>query len=266
LINLRRKGKMAALIIPTAEPFFFPGNRTACLLVHGFTGTPKEMRWLGEYLAGEGYTVLGVRLAGHATQPRDMTRTRWKDWVACVEDGWHQLQGNADRIFVMGLSMGGVLSLYHASQFPVAGVVAMSTPYDMPVSKLQRFIKPYARALASVMPFMSKGPDVWFNPEAEAEHVCYPRDPVRAGLELDLLLGAMRDSLSQVSAPTLLMHSRDDPAVLPEHMPKIYDALGSEDKEMVWVEKSGHVITRDGDRERVFRTAAEFVRRVSRVG
>jgi len=42
------------MIIPTAEPFYFPGNKIGCLLVHGFTGTPKEMRWMGEYLGSSG--------------------------------------------------------------------------------------------------------------------------------------------------------------------------------------------------------------------
>ena len=65
-------------IIPTAEPFFFPGQgenaRIGCLVTHGFTGAPKEMRWLGEYLHRQGYTVCGMRLAGHATRPADMVR------------------------------------------------------------------------------------------------------------------------------------------------------------------------------------------------
>jgi len=54
-------------IISTAEPFFFLGDRSklACLLIHGFTGAPKEMRWMGEYLNERGHTCLGVRLTGH---------------------------------------------------------------------------------------------------------------------------------------------------------------------------------------------------------
>ena len=44
-------------IIPTAEPFFIPAGPTGCLLIHGFTGSPKEMRWMGEYLAREGISM-----------------------------------------------------------------------------------------------------------------------------------------------------------------------------------------------------------------
>jgi carboxylesterase len=86
-------------IIPTAEPFFFPGKQTTlgCLLIHGFTGAPKEMRLMGKFLAERGYTSLGVRLAGHATHPDDMIRTRYTDWLASVEDGYAMLRDSVER-------------------------------------------------------------------------------------------------------------------------------------------------------------------------
>ena len=60
------------LLLPGGEPFFLPGGSTGCLLIHGFTASPQEMRRLGEHLAGEGHTVLGLRLPGHASTPPDM--------------------------------------------------------------------------------------------------------------------------------------------------------------------------------------------------
>jgi len=39
------------LTIPSAEPFLHVGDRVGCLIVHGFTGTPYEMRPLGDYLS-----------------------------------------------------------------------------------------------------------------------------------------------------------------------------------------------------------------------
>jgi esterase/lipase len=51
------------------KEFYFKGNNTGVLLIHGFTGTPSEMRLLGEYLAKKGYTVKGILLKGHEAAP-----------------------------------------------------------------------------------------------------------------------------------------------------------------------------------------------------
>jgi esterase/lipase len=142
-------------IIPTAEPFFFTGKpgKPGCLLTHGFTGAPKEMRWMGETLNREyGFTCLGIRLAGHATHPEDMIRSRYTDWMASVEDGYHLLRGTAKKIFLIGLSMGGILSLLMSTKLEVKGVVAMSTPYKLPDDPRLRYIE----LIAQFLPFMPK--------------------------------------------------------------------------------------------------------------
>ena len=88
---------------------------------------------MGEYLSKKGFTVLGVRLAGHATYPEDMRRSSWRDWIASVEDGITLLRGVCPQtVYTIGLSMGGALSLIAASRYPIDGAVAISTPYDMP--------------------------------------------------------------------------------------------------------------------------------------
>lgn len=263
---------MIPRLIPTAEPFFFPGGPTGCLLVHGFTGTPKEMRWMGEFLSAEGYTVTGVRLAGHATRPEDMLRTRWQDWLASVEDGWHMLNSALTytpaaqrRIFVFGLSMGGVLALILASQryakrCPVAGVVAMSTPYALP----HDWRIPYLRLFSLIHPEEDKGPPDWHNPDAAQDHIDYPAYPTRSIAELRDLLAEMRSLLPQVLAPTLLIHSKEDSGVSPENMDLIYQHLGTPNKQKLWVENSGHVITREPERQTVFQAATAFMDRLNR--
>ncbi len=245
-------------IIPTAEPFFFPGGPTGCLLVHGFTGTPKEMRWLGEYLAQNGCTVLGIRLPGHATCPEDMLRVRWQDWLASVVDGWNLLHGSTERIFVMGLSMGGVLSLLFGARYPVAGIVAMSTPYELPRDPRL----PYLPLLKWLVPRVPKGPPDWRNLEAAQDHIDYPFFPTGAILQLRDLVAEMRQALPQITAPVLLVHSKDDAGVPPENAQAIYDHLLTGDKELVWVENSGHVIIREPQRMKVFQAACDFVNRV----
>jgi len=256
-----------AHIIPSAEPFFLPGDRSksACLLLHGFTGTPKEMRWLGEFLNRHGFTCLGPRLSGHATIPEDMIRSNYTDWIASVEDGYHLLRGIADQIYLVGLSMGGVLSLLLSARLAprVRGVVAMSTPYKLPDDPRLRHIELIARAV----PFMPKSDEEpgagWFDREAWKDHVSYPQNPVRSIGELNKLLGEMRAALPQVTVPVLLMHSKDDRYVLPENMEHIYaDLVNASDRTKLYVTGSGHVVPRDAARQQVFQTALEFIQRV----
>ena len=251
------------MIIPTAEPFFFPGNKIGCLLTHGFTGSPKEMRWLGEYLAEQGFTVLGVRLAGHATNPEDMIRTRYPDWMHSVEDGYHLLKGHVDQVVLVGLSMGGVLSLLMATKLNVAGVIAMSAPYKLDDPRIQ-----YAKAASRTVKFIPKGDDEpgsgWFDKDAWRGQVSYPENPVRSVAELDALMAEMRAALPTLNVPTLLVHSRNDTYVPQDSMDNIYAALTLTDKEKMWVTQSGHVIPREPAKAEVFPKIADFVRRITK--
>ncbi len=250
-------------IIPTAEPFLLPGNKVGCLLIHGFTGAPKEMRWMGEFLNHEhGFTCLGIRLAGHATRPKDMIRSRWTDWTASVEDGYNLLCGLTDHIYLVGLSMGGVLSLLMSTRLKVRGVVAMSTPYQMPEEHPAWQIKLYSYFRA----YMPKSREVpgssWFDKAAYKEQVSYPLNPIRSAAELKILLDRMRVALPKVYVPVLLMHSKDDGYVLPENLEHIYSDLGTSDKTKLYLTGSGHVVPRDAARETAFKAAAEFIHRI----
>ena len=245
-------------VIPTAEPFLFLGDDVGILLVHGFTGTPKEMRTMGEFFAGKGKTVLGVRLPGHATQPEDISGKRWQDWVQAVEDGYHMLRCAGRQVFVMGLSMGGILTLVTAARLPVKGAVAMSTPYIL--SEDPRLN--YAEYLAPVMPEVPKGPPDWHDQAMAQVHVEYPKFPTRGLAEVRDLLKVMRAGLPEIRVPVLLVHSQNDGSVPPSNAQRIYAELGTQDKSLLMVEDSGHIVTRDQEREKVFEAALAFVNRL----
>ena len=218
---------------------------------------------MGEYLNQQGYTCLGVRLAGHATTPEDMIVSNWTHWVASVEDGFHLLRSMTDKIILVGLSMGGVLSLLMAPQLDVAGVVAMSTPYKLPDDPRLRHID----WIAKMIPYMPKSDEEpgagWFDKEAFKEHISYPQNPVRSIGQLNKLLGEMRVALPKVRVPVLLIHSKDDRYVLPENMEMIFaDLKNTSDKTKVYITGSGHVVTRDAARHQVFELARDFIRRI----
>ena len=94
------------MIIEGAEPFLMKGGSEGILLIHGFTGVPAELLLMGKFLNRAGYTVLGVRLAGHATNELNLMKTNNEDWFNSVLDGYALLSGLCEKIFVAGHSMG----------------------------------------------------------------------------------------------------------------------------------------------------------------
>ncbi|HZK55502.1 MAG TPA: alpha/beta fold hydrolase [Desulfosporosinus sp.] len=124
----------------SVEPFYFPGKRVGCLLIHGFSGAPAEMRFMGERLAEAGWTVLGILLSGHGTTPEQRAETSWEDWAKDVEVGVKELRKSCDTVIGIGLSMGGLLALHLATLGLVDGIVAMNAPMvageNLPVDAL----------------------------------------------------------------------------------------------------------------------------------
>lgn len=249
-------------IVPGSEPFFFPGGSIGCLLLHGFTSMPEEMLWLGQDLARRGHSVLGARLAGHGTHPQDLARTRFRDWLISVEEGLALLQGAAERVFVVGQSMGGLLALLAAAHYPLDGAVAMATPYTPTVEGPS----PLVRLVGRLRPTVRKE-NVDFHPELglrrEADYPAYAVYPSRIYGEVVALRREVAAALPLVRVPVLLLQSRDDGLIPPDSMEGIYDALGTEEKEKVWFEGVGHSMARDPGRQPVFDAIAAFLERIA---
>ena len=115
-------------MINGGESFFMKGGSSGVLLIHGFTGLPAELFLLGEFLNRKGYTVLCMRLAGHGTNEDDLMRTNKGDWFNSVLDGFYILRGACEKIFVVGHSMGGLLTLKLSSERDVSKIVTLAAP------------------------------------------------------------------------------------------------------------------------------------------
>src|SRR5690349_6643901 len=117
------------------EPFFFSGGEHAVLCVHGFTGTPYEVRPLGEALHSAGFTVLGPRLPGHESH-KEMEACSAQEWKDAVIAGIEELEKKAHvkgPIGLAGISMGGALSLLTAAKLGdrIKAVAALATPVHL---------------------------------------------------------------------------------------------------------------------------------------
>ena len=243
-------------LLPGAEPFFFEGGETGCLVSHGFTGSPQSMRYLGEYLANEGgLTVAGPRLKGHGTSVDDMAGTTAEDWIRSVEADLERLKTRCSKIFITGLSMGGTLTLYTAAMhseticgaIPINGAVISNNP-DL-----------------AILAFMSDAPATVPGVGGDikkdgVEELAYKDVPVPAVRQLFALMSVTRELLPRVICPTLVIQSREDHVVVPENAQFIREHIGSQDKQLLWLDESYHVATLDNDKERIASETLKFIR------
>lgn len=245
-------------ILEGAEPFFFKGNDIGVLACHGFTGTTQSMRYLGEQLHGAGYTVIGPRLKGHGISPAAMAKTTAADWIESVDEALAELRKTCSQVFMVGLSMGGTLTLYTAAKH--ADVIKGAIPINavVRIGKAEMAGVVFDRSMPDTVPGI--GSDV---KDPKTTELAYREVPVPAFRQIYALAGVTHDLLPLIRCPTLVMQSREDHVVDPTNGPRIVKGLGSKRAELLWLEDSYHVATIDFDKELIAREAIAFIRSIA---
>ncbi|CUU60422.1 carboxylesterase [Parafrankia irregularis] len=263
-------GVPESAVLPGAEPFDLRGAGTAdagagpgaaggdggtgVLLVHGFTGSPHSMRPWGEHLAAAGLRVSCPRLPGHGTRWQDMARTTWQDWFGAADEAFGELSRTCERVFVMGLSMGGTLTLrlaeVHGAR--VAGAVTVNASLGT-----DRRIAVLAPLLWRVMPTV---PGVAGDIRASGvREVGYARVPTRAFASLRELWAVTRADLGRIVCPVVAYRSVVDHVVEPTSGRLLLEGITSAPVEERLLHDSYHVATLDNDKETIFKGSVEFV-------
>ena len=242
----------------SVRPFSILRGPVGCLLVHGFTGTPHEMRGLGEYLADRGVSVVCKLLPGHGVDQRELNHVSWRAWVDTVDAGYQELADHCRTVFVCGLSMGGVLALHLAAHRPVAGVAAFAAflrPAD--------WRAPLVDLIKYVHPFDPKGTIDIQDPQARAEWAGYDCHPSWGASEMMRLCRHLADDLPEIRSPALLMHGRKDATIDFGQMALLASRMGANDIRQIPLDNSGHVLTVDADREVVRRETYGWITRIA---
>jgi carboxylesterase len=227
------------------------GGAVGVLLIHGYTGSAAETRPMGKYLAARGLTVRCPLLSGHGSSPRDLTHVRWQGWVDEVESSLSDLEQSCGRVFVGGLSLGGLLTLWLGSRHPeIAGLIPMA-----PAVAFQSRLAPVIVALRYFLkfnPFGPMGDDDLGDPKAAERLWCYDKLPLWGAAETYLLQRRVRRALPSIRQPILAYQGRRDAQLSPLAAQIVLDRVASTDKTLVWLENSGHNLLIDGEREEVW--------------
>lgn len=221
------------------RPFLWRGEKGAVLLVHGFLGSPAEMRGVGRVLHEAGWTVQGILLPGFGPQVETLLQRRQAEWVAAGRQALAALRQEHDRVLVVGFSMGGAVALHLAAAEKVEGVVLLAPFWQLGrwwqraiwqgVKQPLRWIRPLRRAnfadprLRGVMAQMLSGLDV-DDPAVQAALRQMPV-PVRLLDEILQLGRGAKRAARRVAVPTLVVQGTEDEAVPREFTRQLLPAL-----------------------------------------
>lgn len=258
----------------------FPGGRVGFLLIHGLGGTPIEMRYVAQGLARAGHTVHVPQLAGHCGTASDLSATGWADWYASVEEEHDRMCAHCHTIVVCGLSMGAVLALHHAARYPrevsALGLYA-------PTLWLDGWGIPWYGGLfnlvtqkwcAELFKFAERDP--WgvkdLRLRALVEQAIRSGDSSKAGiaalpgemmLEMRWLVQHVKQEVSSISQPALIVHPREDDRASLRNLNYLQSNLGGL-VETVVLDDSYHVVTLDRQRQLVVSRTLDFVSQLDR--
>ena len=167
---------------------------------------------------------------------------------------WPRVPG---KVIVVGLSMGGALTCWLASDHPeLAGIVVINGVVTQPEG-MGDFVKQLLDNGDEVMDGI--GSDI---ADPDSHESAYPQTPLRPLISLLEASGEFRDRLPRIACPTLIVTSRQDHVVPPENSDVLASSVTGP-VERLWLERSYHVATQDYDKAEIESAVVDFARRVT---
>lgn len=231
--------------------FFLEGNHLGVLLIHGFTATTVEVRWLADYLHKKGFTVSAPLLPGHGTTPNDLNKRKYSEWIKCVEEAFDSLKKTCSTVIIGGESMGAVLSLYLAEKHPEIKALLLYSPAikisTLKFSKYLKYLRPIIQKnnYDDIMPWQS-----------------YTVYPLFAASEFSLLQKVVVQNLFHIQQPIIIFHGAYDKTIDTDSSDIILSSVSSLIKIKHIMPNSGHVILLDKEFIKIADLSWEFIQRL----
>jgi len=251
-------------LIPGAEPWSHVGSQTGSkrcgvLVIHGLTSNPDSTRGIAKAVAAAGFDVEMPLLPGHGTVMEDLLPIRWSDWVGEVEAAYATLAARVEEVLVVGLSLGGSLTLRIGANHPeVVGIVCINPAAEPQVPEVIEMLQGMIDGGTEVLPGI-RG-DI---ADPDATESGYDGTPLRAVVSMLVDgLAPLAGEYAGMQMPMLLLNSPQDHVVEPKQSEFLVASYGGP-VERISLERSFHVATLDYDKDLINEATVAFAQRVT---
>ncbi len=223
-----------------------------CLLLHGFTGSPDEVRPLASHLQHEtDWLIHTPTLPGHGSA-ESLTDVDWEDWQTFAERACEAFLQRCAALSVIGFSMGGLLAAHLAARYPIERLVLLSAPVFYPHPR---------QMLEDAKTIVSEKPDQ--HPALYQDWRRYRHKikttPLRAVFQFRKLVKHLRPRLPLIDVPVLIVQGKKDNVVKPSSAEYIYRQVQSEEKNILYLNDSKHLVCHGPDRQALFAAVEKFL-------
>jgi len=250
-------------IIERAKPYFYEtGGDCLAILVHGFTGTPDDLKQLAKYLFEQGISVKVPLLAGHGRHWTALEDSSYYDWWKTVEDEVRQLSERYKNIYLVGYSFGANLSLDVAARYPdlVRGVVSMGASIFLRRELLIKIFLPFFHFVLKRYRKHYIKKEELYEYEDSGSYVYIPTKSIYDFYTF--IRDFSKKSLYKIKVPALIIHSKGDALTHPLSSQYIYDRISSEKKELLILPGLNHNPLKSIRRDVIFGKIRDFIRTI----
>ncbi|MCT1902846.1 carboxylesterase [Oceanobacillus sojae] len=213
-----------------------------CLIIHGYTGGPYEVEPLANYLRDNTDWHIEVpTLPGHGTE-LNLENASYESWIQAAEEELQTLIEQFETIYVIGFSMGGMIASYLAAKYKIDRLVLLAT------SGKYLCLKQLGLDAAAVIGDGLRGhlkENQLFNHYKKKMGVV----PLKAHFEFMKLVRFTRKYLDKVKSPVLIAQGQLDGMVPYKTAYYLDKLIHSEKKEVVFFERSKHLICLGTDKD-----------------
>ncbi len=235
------------------DSFFYEGDSTGILLIHGLTATTAEVRFLADSLHRYGWTISAPLLPGHGTNLLDLERFRWQDWADTVVSAYQTLAKRCGQVFIGGESMGGLLACYLASNHPeIAGLLLFAPAFRARSLWLTPIVHYFYR-------FKAKN-----NLDERILWKGYKYHSTRAAYQLFLLQRVMESRFNLIHQPLSMSLGKRDTAISLSAAEEAFDQIPSVNKTFHMYGESGHCMILDREKEVISAESVRFIQDILR--